>query len=126
VLLVEKHRQMAEIQVKSRTAVLSGAEETGDSSPPSPRWWTRSSARPSSRRRRSPAAAAARGRAASDAAAAIASEVEVLEDDGARLGPMRIIPSERYRLKPLSRKTRSWSWRDGGTSCVTATARLPR
>jgi len=30
VLLVEKHRQLAEIQVKTRTAVLSGAEETGD------------------------------------------------------------------------------------------------
>jgi putative sigma-54 modulation protein len=30
VLAVEKHRHLAEIQVKSRTAVLSGAEETGD------------------------------------------------------------------------------------------------
>jgi len=30
VLAIEKHRHMAEIQVKSRTAVLSGAQETGD------------------------------------------------------------------------------------------------
>jgi len=30
VLGVEKHRHMAEIQVKSRTAVLSGTQETGD------------------------------------------------------------------------------------------------
>lgn len=30
VLGIEKHRHTAEIQVKSRTAVLSGAEETGD------------------------------------------------------------------------------------------------
>ena len=30
VLGIEKHRHMAEIQVKSRTAVLSGTQETGD------------------------------------------------------------------------------------------------
>jgi putative sigma-54 modulation protein len=30
VLAIEKHRHVAEIQVKSRTAVLSGAQETGD------------------------------------------------------------------------------------------------
>jgi putative sigma-54 modulation protein len=30
VLAVEKHRQLAEIQVKSRTALLAGARETGD------------------------------------------------------------------------------------------------
>jgi len=42
------------------------------------------------------------GTRASDAVAAIASEVEVLDEDGSSAGPMRIIPSERYRLKPLS------------------------
>lgn len=30
VLAIEKHRHMAEIQVKSRTALLSGAQESGD------------------------------------------------------------------------------------------------
>jgi putative sigma-54 modulation protein len=30
VLAIEKHRHMAEIQVKSRTALLSGTQETGD------------------------------------------------------------------------------------------------
>jgi putative sigma-54 modulation protein len=30
VLVIEKHRHRAEIQIKSRTAVLSGTEETGD------------------------------------------------------------------------------------------------
>jgi putative sigma-54 modulation protein len=30
VLVIEKHRHVAEIQVKSRTAVLSGTQETGD------------------------------------------------------------------------------------------------
>ena len=30
VLIIEKHRHIAEIQVKSRSAVFSGSEETGD------------------------------------------------------------------------------------------------
>ena len=42
------------------------------------------------------------GTRASDAAAVLSSEVEVLDEDGPGSGPMRIIPSERYRLKPLS------------------------
>jgi len=101
VLLVEKHRQMAEIQVKSRTAVLSGAEETGDLFASISevvdkieRQALKQKEKITGRRRRE-------GTRASDAAAALSSEVEVLEEESPAR-PMRIIPSERYRLKPLS------------------------
>lgn len=102
VLLVEKHRQSAEIQVKTRTAVLSGAEETGDLFASISevvdkieRQALKQKEKITGRRRRE-------GTRASDAAAVISSEVEILDEDSSNSGPTRIIPSERYRLKPLS------------------------
>jgi putative sigma-54 modulation protein len=101
VLSVEKHRQQAEIQVKSRTAVLAGAEETPDLFASISevvdkieRQALKQKEKITGRRRRE-------GTRAADAAVALEAEVGVMEGDAAD-GPMRIIPSERYRLKPLS------------------------
>jgi putative sigma-54 modulation protein len=100
VLLAEKHRQQAEIQVKSRTAVLSGAVESGDlfasiseAVDKIERQALKQKEKITGRRRRE-------GTRASEAAAVLSADVEVLEED--TNGPTRIIPSERYRLKPLS------------------------
>ena len=101
VLLAEKHRQLAEIQVKSRTAVLSGAVETGDlfasiseAVDKIERQALKQKEKITGRRRRE-------GTRASEAAAVLSSDVDLLEEAPAT-GPTRIIPSERYRLKPLS------------------------
>jgi putative sigma-54 modulation protein len=103
VLLSEKHRQHAELQVRSRTAVLSGAVETGDlfasiaeAVDKIERQAHKLKEKITGRRRRE-------GTRASEAAAVLSSEVEVLEEEEGGAGaPTRIIPSERYRLKPLS------------------------
>ena len=101
VLAIEKHRHMAEIQVKSRTAVLSGTEETEDLYASISevvdkleRQALRHKEKVTGRKRRE-------GIRAADAAA-------VLEGDGPSAPetddelPTRIIRSERYRLKPLT------------------------
>jgi ribosome hibernation promoting factor len=97
VLAAEKHRQLAEIQVKSRTAVLSGAEETDDLfasisevADKLERQALKHKEKVTERKRRD-------GRKRSEAA------VQALEPDGSsRDGSSRIVPSERYRLKPLT------------------------
>jgi putative sigma-54 modulation protein len=97
VLAAEKHRQLAEIQVKSRTAVLSGAEETDDLfasisevADKLERQALKHKEKVTERKRRE-------GRKRSEA------EVQALGPDGSsRDGSPRLVPSERYRLKPLA------------------------
>jgi putative sigma-54 modulation protein len=97
VLAAEKHRQLAEIQVKSRTAVLSGAEETDDLfasisevADKLERQALKHKEKVTERKRRD-------GRKRTEA------EAQALEPDGSsRDGSPRLVPSERYRLKPLT------------------------
>jgi ribosome hibernation promoting factor len=103
VLAVEKHRHLAEILVKSRTGVFSGAEETGDLyasisevADKLERQALKHKEKVTNRKRRT-------GTRASEAAVAIENENrgddgEVGLDDGAT----RIVREARYRLKPLS------------------------
>jgi putative sigma-54 modulation protein len=96
VLTAEKHRQHAEIQVKSRTAVLSGAEETDDLfasisevAEKLERQALKHKEKVTERKRRE-------GRRRPEEGA-IAPLVPAADEQATRL-----IPSERYRLKPLS------------------------
>lgn len=103
VLGTVKHRHMAEIQVKSRTALLSGMEETGDLFASIgevieklERQALKHKERVTGRKRRE-------GTRAPDVAVALEAEAEA-EDDEETAGerPAQVIRSERYRLKPLS------------------------
>jgi putative sigma-54 modulation protein len=98
VLTAEKHRQHAEIQVKSRTAILSGAEETDDLfasisevADKLERQALKHKEKVTERKRRE-------GRKLSEAEAQSIDSTSSTAADGSR----RLIPSERYRLKPLS------------------------
>jgi putative sigma-54 modulation protein len=103
VLGISKHRHVAEIQVKSRTATLSGMEETGDlfasiaeAAEKLERQALKHKEKVTDRKRRE-------GTRAPDAVAAMQAEAtapvaEPVIDDQAT----RVIRSERYRLKPLS------------------------
>ena len=100
VLAVEKHRHVAEIQVKSRTGVFSGTEETGDLyasigevAEKLERQALKHKEKVTSRKRRE-------GTRAPDAAIALDQEIagEMPPDEL----PARVIRSARYRLKPLS------------------------
>lgn len=100
VLGVEKHRHLAEIQVRSRTAVLSGTEETGDLyasigevADKLERQALRHKEKVTEKKRRE-------GARAPEVARAIGEEAAGGEAPEER--PARILPSERYRLKPLS------------------------
>ncbi len=100
VLTVEKRRHLAEIQVKSRTALLSGAHETddlyasiGDVAEKLEHQARKHKEKLTNRKKRE-----GRRIAASLPAAA---PRPVLERPGSRRAP-RILPSDRYRLKPLS------------------------
>jgi len=104
VLAVEKHRHVAEIQVKSRTAVLSGTEETGDLyasigevADKLERQALKHKEKVTGRKRRM-------GTRAPEAAAVIESEGRSAEEDegGADPNLRRIVRDSRYRLKPLS------------------------
>jgi len=106
VLGIEKHRHMAEIQVKSRTGVFSGTQETGDLyasigevADKLERQALKHKEKMRTRRikkgPRSPEAAAVM--AASAAPEALASDPSPEEDDAPR-----IVRSHRYRIKPLS------------------------
>lgn len=102
VLAVEKHRHMAEIQVKSRTAVLSGMEETEDLyasisevADKLERQALRHKDKVTGRKRREGV------RAADAAVALVGGNDEVAESEADPLRT-RIIRSERYRLKPLT------------------------
>ncbi len=98
VLAVEKHRHLAEIQVKSRTAVLSGTEETGDLyasigqvAEKLERQALKHKEKVTEKKRREGTVAAltTRGEAA---------EREYVRDEL----PAQILESRRYRLKPLA------------------------
>ncbi len=103
VLGVEKHRHLAEIQVKSRTAVLSGTEETGDLyasigevADKLERQALKHKEKVTEKKRRE-------GTRVSEAVAALTTHGE---PEGAELTreelPAQILESRRYRLKPLS------------------------
>lgn len=99
VLAIEKHRHLAEIQVRSRTAMLSGMRETedlyasiNDVVDKLERQAKKHKEKLTERKKR-------QGRKAS-AAAAVA-EAVTREAGPAPVGP-RILRSTRYRLKPLS------------------------
>jgi putative sigma-54 modulation protein len=103
VLAVEKHRHLAEIQVKSRTAVLSGAEETGDLyasigevADKLERQALKHKEKVTEKKRRE-------GTRVSEAVAALTVRDEAAERETTREElPARILESRRYRLKPLS------------------------
>ena len=101
VLSVEKHRHMAEIQVKSRTAVLSGAEETsdlyasiGEVVDKLERQAQRRKEKVADRRRRE-------GQKAGEAAVVLQAYT-ALEEHPEAEAPARVVRTERYRLKPMS------------------------
>jgi putative sigma-54 modulation protein len=100
VLAVEKHRHLAEIQVKSRAGVFSGAEETADLyasisevADKLERQALKHKEKVTHRKRRE-------GTRVPDAAVAIESEVRSERTAPEEL-PTRIVRDERYRLKPL-------------------------
>ena len=100
VLGIEKHRQVAEIQVKSRTAVFSGTTETGDlyasisdATDKLERQVLKHKQRLHSHKHR-------KGPRDPESAAAIEANASVGEEADAPLP--RIMPSDQYRLKPLS------------------------
>jgi putative sigma-54 modulation protein len=100
VLAVEKHRHVAEIQVKSRNAVFSGTEETGDLyasigevADKLERQALKHKEKVTGRKRRE-------GTRAAEAAVALEGPPATSPDTEEL--PARIIRSERYRLKPLT------------------------
>lgn len=103
VLHIEKHRHFAEMQLKSRTAVLTGTEETDDLfasiaqvADKLERQALKRKEKVTERRRRE-------GTRAPEAAAALEASVTTLtEEQEPEEAPTRIHPSERYRLKPLT------------------------
>jgi putative sigma-54 modulation protein len=103
VLAVEKHRHLAEIQVKSRTAVLSGTEETGDLyasigevADKLERQALKHKEKVTEKKRRE-------GTRVSEAVAALTPRGDENGGAGAREElPAQILESRRYRLKPLA------------------------
>lgn len=109
VLGIEKHRHLCEIQVRSRTALLSGQAETedlyasiGDVADKLERQALKHKEKRKERKKRTarradaPARAPARAKAASPSRKAAASAVAAVESSP------RIVRSSRYRLKPLT------------------------
>jgi putative sigma-54 modulation protein len=103
VLAVEKHRHLAEIQVKSRTAVLSGTEETGDLyasigevAEKLERQALKHKEKVTEKKRRE-------GTRLPEAVAALETRSAAAADSSTREElPAQILESRRYRLKPLS------------------------
>jgi putative sigma-54 modulation protein len=104
VLGIEKHRHLAEIQVKSRTASLTSMESTGDLFASISevvekleRQALKHKEKVTGRKRRE-------GTRVADVAMAM--EAEAAEQDGSRRDEptMRVIRSEGYRLKPMSQE----------------------
>lgn len=104
VLFIEKHRHVAEIQIKARQGVFSGQEETGDLyisiaevADKLEKQLRRSKDKRTARRRRD---------AVRTADAAVTMNEEALDEDAAPApeGNIagRIVRSENYRLKPMS------------------------
>lgn len=99
VLAMEKHRHRAEILVKSRTASLSGVAETDDLRLALAEAVEKLERR-AVRRKEKLAAKKRRGRRRSGAPPAPEGSANPAGDG--RPGARRLLPSERYRLKPLS------------------------
>ena len=102
VLNIVKHRHLAEIQVKSRTAVLTGMEETGDMfasisevADKLERQALKHKEKVTGRKRRE-------GMRVPDVAVAIEAEAAEAVATAPDEGTTQVIRTERYRLKPLS------------------------
>lgn len=102
VLAIEKHRHLAEIQVRSRTGLFSGAEETADLyasisevADKLERQALKHKEKVTGRKRRE-------GTRVPDAAVAIETEGQSEAPVVSEETPVRLIRSERYRLKPLT------------------------
>jgi putative sigma-54 modulation protein len=106
VLFVEKHRHVAEVQLKSRAGTFSGQEETGDlyasineAIDKVERQVRRHKDKRNARRRReAPRAAEVAVAMGEEAPPPPVAEAEAIVDSR----PRRIIRSARYRLKPLT------------------------
>jgi putative sigma-54 modulation protein len=116
VLVVEKRRHLAEIQVKSRTALLSGAEETedlyasiGDVVEKLERQALKHKEKLTNRKKRG-----ARRIAASVQAPEPAAKPKRPATIAAVPRAPRIFPSDRYRLKPLSAEDAAMELDSGG------------
>jgi ribosome hibernation promoting factor len=116
VLVVEKRRHLAEIQVKSRTALLSGAEETedlyasiGDVVEKLERQALKHKEKLANRKKRD----GRRGAAARPLPETPAKPEQPVSTDAAPRAP-RILRSDRYRLKPLSAEDAAMELDSGG------------
>ena len=116
VLVVEKRRHLAEIQVKSRTALLSGAEETedlyasiGDVVEKLERQALKHKEKLTARKKRG----ARRVATAPAAPEPLAQARKPVSAHAASRAP-RILPSDRYRLKPLSAEDAAMELDAGG------------
>jgi putative sigma-54 modulation protein len=103
VLFIEKHRHIAEIQVKSRNAVLSGAHETGDLYASIGEVADKLERQALKHKEKMRHHKQRRGPRDPETAASIAASAEgqpAGRDEAEN--PPRIVRSESYRLKPLS------------------------
>lgn len=106
VLGIEKHRHIAEVKVKSRTAILSGTEETNDlyaSIREVADKLERQALKHKEKVTLKKRAASGTGEVA--AAMQAEADAEAGKDEpriGAEDNPARVIPSDRYRAKPIT------------------------
>jgi putative sigma-54 modulation protein len=103
VLAVEKHRHLAEIQVKSRTAILSGAEETADLYASIGEVVEKIERQAQKHKEKITEKKRREGTKAAEAVAEL--ETKLLATEGVPLRddlPAQVLESRRYRLKPLS------------------------
>ncbi len=119
VLAVEKRRHHAEIQVKSRTALISGDRETadlyasiGDVVEKLEHQARKHKEKLTSNKKRE-GHRLATSRAAAASAGFPAEPTRSSRSGGARRAP-RILPSDRYRLKPLSAEDAAMELESGG------------
>jgi putative sigma-54 modulation protein len=119
VLAIEKHRHMAEIQVKSRTAVFSGMQETGDLYASIGEVADKLERQALKHKEKLQQHKHRRGPRDPEIAAAIEANAEEQRSDTAApavAGP-QIIRTEGYRLKPLSAEDAALEL-DGSTADV--------
>jgi putative sigma-54 modulation protein len=102
VLAIEKHRHMAEIQVKSRTTILSGMVETGDLYASIGEVVDKLERQALKHKEKLQSHKHRKGPRDPEVAAEIAARADVPEDGDTEAGPERIRRSQSYRLKPLS------------------------
>jgi putative sigma-54 modulation protein len=105
VLGIEKHRHTAEVKVKSRTAILSGTEETNDlyaSIREVADKLERQALKHKEKITLKKRAASGTGEVAAAMQAEVDAEARADQPIGEEENPARVIRSERYRTKPIS------------------------